>query len=114
MVSVSDYYLRYEFAKSRGMIHFHMLVWRQDSRPHGIFQESLKDPGGEGDITSVLAEWFSEIGMTATHPGPNGENDWPPPEGTKTSPTDADALCKVYSDFPTEKDRILNYVDTVN
>ena len=31
---VSDYWYRYEFAKSRGEIHWHQLSWRDDRQPH--------------------------------------------------------------------------------
>ena len=33
---VSDYWYRYEFAKSRGQIHWHQLSWKDDRQPHQL------------------------------------------------------------------------------
>ena len=40
---VSDYWYRYEFAKSRGQIHWHQLSWRDDRQPHQLLHEARED-----------------------------------------------------------------------
>ena len=37
---VSDYYIRFEYAASRGQIHFHMLAWRKDRKQKQLAQVS--------------------------------------------------------------------------
>ena len=39
---VSDYWYRYEFAKSRGQIHWHQLSWRDDRQPHQLLHEASR------------------------------------------------------------------------
>ena len=36
---VTDYWYRYEFAKSRGMIHWHGLCWRADKQPYQLLYD---------------------------------------------------------------------------
>ena len=40
---VSDYWYRYEFAKSRGQIHCHQLSWRDDRQPSQLLHETRED-----------------------------------------------------------------------
>ena len=47
---VSAYWYRQEFAKSRGMIHWHGLCWRQDKEPHNLFHEAIKSGLGRGRL----------------------------------------------------------------
>jgi hypothetical protein len=115
---ISDYYIRYEFAKSRGMIHFHMLVWREDMRPHSLYNSedilaADLDGCGLDSLQTVLASWLKEIGMTANHPG-TGQEEWPPPEGNMQNPRDDDCLCKIYLDLQGPESEKHNYIDSVN
>jgi hypothetical protein len=38
---VSTYWHRQEFAKSRGMVHWHGLCWRSDSEPHNLLYNAI-------------------------------------------------------------------------
>lgn len=39
---VESFWYRQEFAKSRGMIHWHGLCWRSDREPHVLLNEAIK------------------------------------------------------------------------
>jgi hypothetical protein len=41
--SVSAYWYRQEFAKSRGMVHWHGLCWRSDREPHNLLHNAIED-----------------------------------------------------------------------
>ena len=47
---VSDYWYRYEFAKSRGQIHWHQLSWRDDRQPHQLLHEAREDGCDEDEL----------------------------------------------------------------
>ena len=92
---VSAYWYRQEFAKSRGMIHWHELCWRQDKEPHNQLQEAIKSGLAEADCAKVISDWAkSSFGMSVSHPaGKDTEknsckNLWPPPEGTAPAPSE--------------------------
>jgi hypothetical protein len=83
---VSEHYIRFEYAASRGQIHFHMLAWRDDRLPHGLLQKhaivqegELKRDGWE----EVLGLWFEEMGFTAEHPCGADQDWWVFPEGKR-------------------------------
>ena len=79
---VSDYYLRYEFAESRGQIHFHMLAWRGDGLPHGLLQQAVVDGACyRKQWEHLVFEFFKDLGFTAHHPS-GDKGLWPKPEGT--------------------------------
>ena len=89
---VDTYWYRQEFAKSRGMIHWHGLCWRKDREPHNLLHTSLQEGLSDEDSAKRLAEWAtSELAMTASHPSGKTNNGdprkdlWPPPEGSGTS-----------------------------
>ena len=86
---VDPFWYRQEFAKSRGMIHWHGLCWRNDKQPHSIVNEALKIGLNESETADKLSEWAkNNFQMTASHPAGNDEygkpckDMWPPPEGT--------------------------------
>ena len=80
---VVDYYLRYEYAESRGQIHFHMLGYRMDGKPHGMLQQGVAR-GGQMDRAKwevEVGKWFEDLGFTCQHPGGDDKELWAPPEG---------------------------------
>ena len=97
LFGVDSFWYRQEFAKSRGMVHWHGLCWRGDREPHNLLYEAIQAGLKDGDCAEVLATWAnSEFGLTALHPA--GKNDdgssrkdlWPPPEGTSPVPPEED------------------------
>ena len=89
---VSDYWYRYEFAKSRGQIHWHQLSWREDRQPHQLLHEARKDEVDDVEYATRLSQWADEnFAMTAMHPAGRDEEGrsrkdlWPPPEGSADS-----------------------------
>ena len=100
---VSDYWYRYEFAKSRGQIHWHQLSWREDRQPHQLLHEAREDDCDEDEYAAILNQWAnSNLAMTALHPaGSDGEGKprkdlWPPPEGSADPISDeSDPLVKM-------------------
>ena len=86
---VNAYWYRQEFAKSRGMIHWHGLCWRSDKEPHCLMHEALHRGLSEEDQDLSLSDWAKQqFGMTALHPagkhddGSSRKDLWTPPEGT--------------------------------
>ena len=112
---VSDYWYRYEFAKSRGQIHWHQLSWRDDRQPHQLLHEAREDNCSETEYAARLSQWADEnFAMTALHPaGSNEEGQprkdlWPPPEGAADPiSTDRDPLVKMLMEIAASQDAIL-------
>ena len=89
MFGVSDYWYRYEFAKSRGKIHWHQLSWRDDRQPRQLLHEAREDSGEEDEYAAKLTQWADEnFAITALHPAGSDEEGqprkdlWPPPDGS--------------------------------
>ena len=62
---VVDHYIRFEYAASRRQIHFHMLAYRMDRKPHGILQEGVES-GSTKDRAAWEADvgkWFEQLGL---------------------------------------------------
>ena len=120
---VSDYWYRYEFAKSRGQIHWHQLSWRGDRDPHMLLNSAREDGCDEEEYVSRLSTWVEDkFAMSASHPAgkddegnPNREF-WPPPEGTAQPVThDQDPLVKMLMDVSATQDAVLeDYLQLVN
>jgi hypothetical protein len=72
---VSDYAARFEFAKLRGAVHAHIIIWRSDGMPHGI----LRTEGLAG-----LQRFYDELSFSCMHPGAVNERMFP--EGTMAEP----------------------------
>ncbi|CAG2185621.1 unnamed protein product [Mytilus edulis] len=53
---VTTYWYRQEFAKSRGMVHWHGLCWRSDREPHNLINECIE----KGLSNAECAATFSE------------------------------------------------------
>lgn len=94
---VDSYWYRQEFAKSRGMVHWHGLCWRSDREPHDLLHQAITAGLSEEECTDKLSLWASEnFGLTANHPAGKDEigcpnkNLWPPPEGTAPPPPEED------------------------
>ena len=112
---VSAYWYRQEFAKSRGMIHWHGLCWRQDKEPHHLLHEAIKSGFAEADCAKVISDWAkSSFGMSASHPaGKDAENQsrknlWPPPEGTAPAPSEEqNPLVKMLMDVSESQESLL-------
>ena len=108
-VEVSWY--RYEFAKSRGMIHWHGLGWRSDCQPHLLLYEALVKELSDENTAKELANWAKAVfGLTACHPAGCDENGprknlWAPPEGTAPAPPEEEnPLIKLLSDIGNEQE----------
>ena len=112
---VSDYWYRYEFAKSRSQIHWHQQSWRDDRQPHQLLHEAREDNCSETEYAARLSQWADEnFAMTALHPaGSNEEGQprkdlWPPPEGTADPiSTDRDPLVEMLMETAASQDAIL-------
>ncbi|CAH3153590.1 unnamed protein product [Porites lobata] len=112
---VSDYWYHYEFAKSRGQIHWHQLSWREDRQPHQLLHEAREDGCEEEEYAARLSQWADEtFAMTALHPAGNDEEGqprkdlWPPPEGTaEPISDDRDPLVKMLMQIAATQDAIL-------
>ena len=112
---VSDYWYRYEFAKSRSQIHWHQQSWRDDRQPHQLLHEAREDNCSETEYAARLSQWADEnFATTALHPAGNNEegqprNDlWPPPEGTADPiSTDRDPLVEMLMETAASQDAIL-------
>ena len=90
---VSSFWYRQEFAKSRGMVHWHGLCWRDDKEHHALLSKALDEGLSDEDFAKYLSDWASsKFGLTASHPAGKDENGnpkkncWPPPEGTAPLP----------------------------
>ena len=91
--NVNAYWYRQEFAKSRGMVHWHGLCWRSDKQPHQLLFEAVQNGLSDDNCANRLAQWAEKnIGMTALHPagkdetGESRKDMWPPPEGNAPPP----------------------------
>ncbi|KAK3104656.1 hypothetical protein FSP39_007268 [Pinctada imbricata] len=112
---VDSYWYRQEFAKSRGMIHWHGLCWRTDREPHNLLHEATTEGLSEDECATRLAEWASsQFGLTACHPagrdqeGNPKKNFWPPPEGTAPPPSDdSNPLIKLLMDVSSSQESLL-------
>lgn len=85
---VKSYWYRQEFAKSRGMVHWHGLCWRSDRQPHELIHNAISSGLSDEQCAEKLSKWAADnFGMTASHPAGKDEsgnpkkNLWPPPEG---------------------------------
>ena len=112
---VDAYWYRQEFAKSRGMIHWHGLCWRPDREPHNLLFDAVSQGLSEPECANKLATWAEEkLGMTACHPAgkdPDGNSRkdlWPPPEGTAPAPPEEkNPLIKLLWDVSGSQDSLL-------
>ncbi|KAH3883662.1 hypothetical protein DPMN_007622 [Dreissena polymorpha] len=112
---VDTFWYRYEFAKSRGMIHFHGLCWRSDREPHNLLHEALKNGLDEDVCASKLSEWAQQnFAMIAMHPagsdasGNPNKDLWPPPEGNAPAPPESkNPLFKLFMDVSQSEYSIL-------
>ena len=106
LFGVQSFWYRQEFAKSRGMIHWHGLCWRGDREPHNLLYEALRSGLKDANCAEVLSNWVkSEFGLTAMHPAGKNEDGtsrkdmWPPPEGTAPlPPEETNPLLKLLMD----------------
>ena len=112
---VSDYWYRYEFAKSRGQIHWHQLSWRDDRQPHQLSHEACEHGCDDEEYAARLNQWADEnFAMTALHPAGSDEEGqprkdlWPPPEGSADPISeDRDPLVKMLMEMAATQDTIL-------
>ena len=100
---VSHYWYWYEFAKSRGQIHWHQLSWIEDREPHQVLYKAREDDCDEDECAAVLKQWADKnLAMSALHPAGSDEEGkprkdlWPPPEGSADPISDGrDPLVKM-------------------
>ncbi|CAH3025176.1 unnamed protein product [Porites evermanni] len=116
----SDYWYRYEFAKSRGQIHWHQLSWRKkQATTHQLHLYCMKLVKMVAKRKSMQldfnSQWADEtFAMTALHTAGNDEEGqprkdlWPPPEGTaERISDDRDPLVKMLMQIAATHDAIL-------
>ena len=73
-LSFDTFWYREEFAKSRGMIHWHGLYWRSDIEPHNLLHEAISRGFPLQDSEIELSKWVKSIfGMAASHPAASDE-----------------------------------------
>jgi hypothetical protein len=115
LFGVNCYWYRQEFAKSRGMVHWHGLCWRSDREPHNLLYEAVLNGLSDDDCAVKLSNWASaEMGMTASHPagcdslGNPRKEFWPPPEGTSPPINeDSNPLIQLLMDVSATQDSLL-------
>ena len=115
MFGVSDYWYRYEFAKSRGQIHWHQRSWREDRQPHPLLHEASEDEVDDVEYATRLSQWADEhFAMTAKHPAGRDEEGrprkdlWPPPEGSADPISkETDPLVKMLMEIAATQDAVL-------
>ena len=93
---VSAYWYRQEFAKSRGMVHWHGLCWRSDREPHNLLHNAI--------------QWES------MKPGKPRKNLWPPLEDSAALPSEEqNPIIKLVMDVSMSKETLLeDYVLLTN
>ena len=120
---VSAYWYRQEFAKSRGMVHWHGLCWRSDREPHNLLHNAIEDGLSDPDCANLLSQWATEqFGLSASHPAGKDEtgkprkNLWPPPEGSAAlPPEEKNPLIKLLMDVSMSQETLLeDYVLLTN
>ncbi|XP_021371429.1 uncharacterized protein LOC110466321 [Mizuhopecten yessoensis] len=112
---VNTYWYRQEFAKSRGMVHWHGLCWRSDREPHNLMSSLIEKGLSDDDCAEHLSQWAkSNFGMTACHPAGKDETGnskkdlWPPPEGTgPPPPEEKNPLLKLLMDVSESQESLL-------
>ena len=112
---IESFWYRQEFAKSRGMIHWHGLCWRADKEPHSLLFDAVSEGLSDDQCAEKLAQWASDnFGMTACHPagkdldGNSRKDLWPPPEGTAPAPPEeANPLIKLLMDVSQSQESLL-------
>ena len=112
---VEVFWYRMEFAKMRGMIHWHGMGWRSDMEPHNLLYEAVMKNLPDDEIARELAQWARDcFGLTALHPAgsdPEGKprkNLWPPPHGTAPPPPeDKNPLVKLLTDVANSQESLL-------
>ncbi|EDO32927.1 predicted protein [Nematostella vectensis] len=50
----------YEFAKSRGQIHWHQLSWREDRQPHELLHQAVQEECPKPEKVRRLNEWVKD------------------------------------------------------
>lgn len=90
---VDTYWYRQEFAKSRGMVHWHGLCWRSDKQPHNLIHDTIVNGLSDEQCAEKLSILAAEnFGLTASHPagkdelGNPNKKWWPPPECSAPPP----------------------------
>ena len=77
-MGVDSFWYRQEFAKSRGMIHWHGLYWRADREPHSLLHEAYQSGLPDDEISQLLSNWAEcQLQMSACHSAGSDENGEP-------------------------------------
>ena len=112
---VDKFWYRQEFAKPRGMIHWHGLCWRSDREPHNLLHEAVQKGLSDGECAEELSRWAKAVfGLTACHPAGTDENGhprkdlWAPPEGFAPAlPEEKNPLLKLLMDVSESQEPLL-------
>ena len=112
---VNAYWYRQEFAKSRGMVHWHGLCWREDREPNNLIFHAINEGSSDQECAIKVAQWAkNQFSMTASHPagtdasGNSRKDLWPPPEGTAPAPPEEkNPLIKLLMDVSDTQDALL-------
>ena len=113
--SVDTFWYLEEFAKSRGMIHWHGLCWCSDREPHNLLYEATSRGLPLQDSAAELSKRAKSIfGMTASHPAASKEDGnprkdfWLPPKGSAPAqPEDRNPLTKLLMDVCQTQESLL-------
>ena len=107
---VTSYWYRYEFAPSRGQIHYHGLCWRHGRQPSQMLYEAVRDELSEDEIISELDLWAKEVfRMSASHPAGDDKSKWCHPEGSAPPvPEEQNPLLKLFNDISYSQEALLN------
>lgn len=117
LFGVEHFWYRYEFAKSRGMIHWHGLCSRENREPRNLLYQAVMDSLPDSEIALELSNWAKDVfGMTASHLAGIDENGMhrkcllAPTEGTAPPPPEEYPLINLFTDISqTQKQSIRSY-----
>ena len=113
--SADTFWYRQEFAKSRGMIHWHGLCWRNDREPLNLVHQAIERGLSLDESAEELSNWTKSVfGMTTSYPagadeyGNPRKDLWPPPEGSAPAPPqDKNPLTKLLMDVSESEESLL-------
>lgn len=115
VLGIEHYWVRYEFAKSRGQIHAHLLAICNKKVQEGILGPLATFRHNKEKQAKSVEEFVSKtFGLTAIHPASDCEGKLKvelvgPPEGTATVGT---SCSKYFSDILDEDKDVLDLVNT--
>lgn len=117
------YWYRLEFAKTRGMIHWHYVCWRSDKEPHPLLFQAVSEGLTNSQCAEKPAAWASAcFNVSASHPAGTDDSGqplrslWPPPEGIAPArPDEQNLLLRLLMDVSSTQESLLeDYLQLTN